>query len=533
MPQPADFLIAHARALTMDADIPRAEAVAVRGNRITFVGSNAEAQSYRGPHTRVVDAQQCTLLPGFIDAHFHLMGGSLDLSDAQLENVKTLTELRAAVQTFAAQNASLPWRVGRGLKYAVLAHDRLARQQLDDLITDRPLIVYAYDYHTAWANTKALELAGILRGGKESAPNSEIMRDAAGVATGELREGGAIDPVENLIPKPDAARNRALLQRGLKFIAQTGVTSVHNMDGDMERLALYAALEDVGEMTLRVYVPYSVTPETTAEQLVEAVEMKNVQGDYVRGGAAKFFMDGVIESYTALLLAPYADLNTWGDANYSAEHFARMALECDRRGLQIHVHSIGDAATRRTLDGFEAAQRANGRRDSRHRIEHIELIHPDDIPRFKPLGVIGSMQPYHCPPAADGSDVWPERVGRERWPLSFAWQTLREAGVHLAFGSDWPVVNYNPMLGVHAALNRQPWAPGQPEQRQTLMDTLASYTRDAAYAEFMENQKGQLRVGWLADMVLLSADLEQTPAEAVAEVHPVLTMVDGRVVYEG
>jgi hypothetical protein len=197
------------------------------------------------------------------------------------------------------------------------------------------------------------------------------------------------------------------------------------------------------------------------------------------------------------------------------------------------VHSIGDAATRQTLDGFEALQRANGSRDRRHRVEHIELIHPADIPRFKQLGVLGSMQPSHCPAAADGSDVWPARVGRERWPFSIVWQTLREAGVHLAFGSDWPVVNFNPMLGVHAALNRRPWAPGQPEQRQTLMDTLAGYTRDAAYAEFMGGRKGQLRPGRLADLVLLSADLEQTPAEAVAEVHPVLTMVDGRVVYEG
>jgi predicted amidohydrolase YtcJ len=165
-----------------------------------------------------------------------------------------------------------------------------------------------------------------------------------------------------------------------------------------------------------------------------------------RGGAAKFFMDGVIESYTALLLDDYEGRPGYrGDANFSAEHFTRMATEADRLGLQIFVHAIGDAAVRRTLDGFEAAQRTNGRRDSRHRVEHSELIHPDDLPRFKELSVIASMQPLHAPLTATGADVWPVRVGASRWDRSFAWRSLRAAGATLAFGSDWPVVSQNPM----------------------------------------------------------------------------------------
>ncbi len=210
-------------------------------------------------------------------------------------------------------------------------------------------------------------------------------------------------------------------------------------------------------------------------------------------------------------------------------------MEADRLGLQIFVHCCGDGAVRRTLDGYAYAQQVNGRRDSRHRVEHIEAIHPDDIPRFAQLGVIGAMQPLHAPlhpdGGDDGGDVWPARAGTHRWPYSFAWQTLREAGMHHTFGSDWPVVSMNPMLGIHAARNRKPWAVGQPVQAQTLYDTLVGYTRDGAYAEFQEQTKGTLRTGMVADVVILDADLFTTPDEALQEVKALLTMCDGRVVW--
>ncbi len=361
---------------------------------------------------------------------------------------------------------------------------------------------------------------------------------ADGTATGELREGGAYRPLMDLIPPPDLAQKRAALQRGMAVAARLGITSVHNMDGNAEQIGLYAAMEDAGEMTLRVYVPYSVTPATPLAALAEAAEWRaNYQGDFVRAGAVKFFMDGVIESYTALLLEPYADRPGWlGDANYSAEHFNRLAVEAERLGLQMFVHAIGDAAVRRTLDGYAAALQANPGRAAgagRHRVEHIEVIHPDDLPRFAALGVIASMQPLHAPADAGGSDVWPARVGAERWPLSFAWQTLRQHGARLVFGSDWPVVSQSPLAGVQAAVTRRPWQPGQPEQRQTLHDTLIAYTRDAAYGEFQEDVKGQLAPGFLADLVLLSEDLEGVGPETIGEVKPVLTVCDGRVVYEG
>jgi predicted amidohydrolase YtcJ len=293
-------------------------------------------------------------------------------------------------------------------------------------------------------------------------------------------------------------------------------------------------LEDLGEMSLRVYIPYSITPKTTEAQLAEAVTMRDdFQSDMVRGGAVKFFMDGVIESYTALMLEDYVGQpgNT-GEALYSSEHFSRMAAAADELGLQIFVHAIGDAAVRRTLDGYAAVIEQNGRRDSRHRLEHIELIATNDLPRLAELGVIASMQPLHAPDESQGSDVWPSRVGPERWPLSFAWQTIRNAGARLVFGSDWPVVSMNPFQGMAHAMGRVPWLPGQPEQRQSLTKTLAAYTRDAAYAEFQENQKGQIRPGYLADMVLLSDNILNLTAEEIGEVRPFLTVCDGRIVFE-
>jgi predicted amidohydrolase YtcJ len=536
MPQPADLIIAPARVYTLDPDNPQAEAVAIRGRHIVFVGSVADATAWRGPGTRLIDGQGCTLLPGFIDSHFHLLLGSIELADMQLSEVTSLGHLAASVHLFDGDHPDEPWLVGRGLRYSLVPdHQSLTRQQLDAIIADRPLLLFSYDVHTAWANTEALRRANILTGGEPGGPNSEIVRAADGLATGELREPGAYELVFKLIPLPDDLKKRAMLQRGLAQAAKVGVTSIHNMDGDMAQLLLYAALEDTGELTLRVYCPYNVTPDTPPESLAEAVAMRQAfQSNMVRSGCVKFFMDGVIETYTGLLLDDYTGQpGNHGGALFSAEHFTQVATEADRLGLQIFVHATGDGAVRRALDGFEAAQRSNGRRDSRHRIEHIELIHLDDLPRFAELGVIASMQPAHVPlQTPDDPDVWPARVGPERWGRSFAWQALRQAGARLAFGSDWPVAPPDPILGLHAALNRRPWQPGLPDQRQTLADALAGYTRDAAYAEFQEHAKGQLKVGMLADMVLLSADIFARPPEEIDRVQPVMTVCNGRIVYE-
>jgi predicted amidohydrolase YtcJ len=531
MIQPADLIITNARALTLDPAEPHAEAVAVAGARIAFVGSSADAERLGGSATRVIDARGRTLLPGIIDTHYHLQIGSLKLDDIRFEAARSYDDVVDAVRAYAATHAHQPWLAGYGVNYNALPGQGLTRQDLDQIVADRPLLIVAFDLHTAWANTRALELAGLLQGGF-CEPGNQIVMAADGTASGELREPGAYNQVTALLPAPGEAQTRALLHKGLAEAARYGITSIHNMDGDMAQMTRYLALEDRGELSLRISVPYLVTPDTSLESLGEALAMRAAGTELVRGGRVKFFMDGVIESGTALLLDDYADHpGHRGAAIFSAEQFTLLATESDRLGLQIAVHAIGDAAVRRVLDGFTHARRANGQRDSRHRIEHIELLHPDDLPRFQELGVIASMQPLHAAVSEPGQ-VWARRVGGERWGRGFPWQTLRESGAHVVFGSDWPVVTQNPFLGMHAALARQPWAPGQPRQAQTLEATLAAYTRDAAYAEFQEHVKGQLRAGMLADVVLLSGDLETTPIGQLADLTTALTICNGRIVYE-
>ena len=529
MSQTADFIFKNAKVFTSDDSNPRAEAVAVMGNRILFTGTNEGIEKYRSGKTRVIDGQGHTLTPGFIDSHFHLLWGSIWLGSAQLYSVTNLDQLKDVLTDFAVNNKTNAWVDGRGIKYNIVS----TRQELDAIIPDRPVYINAYDGHTSWANTKALEMAGILHPGKEIGPNGIIVRDENGLATGELRESDAMRAVADLLPEPDAARKRELLKLAIKNINATGVTSVHNMNGDMEELMYYAALEDAGEMTLRIYTPYWVKPETKEDDLKEAAVMAGVQGEYARGGAAKFFMDGVWESYTAFTLEPYADdPKARSEGIYSLEHFTRMAELCDKMGLQIFVHCCGDGAVRRTLDGYEAVQKKNGKRDSRHRVEHIEVIHPDDLPRFKQLGVIASMQTSHAPFSIKEGDVWPTRVGEQRWPLSFAWRDIKNAGAQLALGSDWTVAPFDPMINAHVALNREKWSPTDPDQRLTLEEVILGYTRDAAYAEFKEHEKGLIKEGYLADLVLFSHDLFSLPSEEILSAKPVLTLVNGQVVYE-
>lgn len=535
MTKTADLIFTNAKIFTANPAQPWAQAVAIEHNRIVCVGSNADALSWRGQHTRVIDAQNNTFLPGINDSHYHLLSGSLHLDAMLCEEVRAFDSLTKTIQQFAAQNPDREWLDGYQLAYNMgPAHTPLTRQHLDSILANRPIFILAYDGHTAWVNTNTLQRAGILRGG-ECGPNSEIVLDEHGEATGELRERGAFQHITKLLPKPDANQKRALLHQGLRQAAELGVTSVQNMDSRDDLPLLAAALEDVGELTLRVYLPFDIKPQTPFDALAgQAVEMRRAyHTDMVRAGSVKFFMDGVIEAYTGLLVEPYADNPaTCGDANYTPEHFSRLAVEADRLGFQIFVHAIGDLAVRRVLDGYALAQKTNGKRDSRHRVEHIELIHPDDLPRFAELDAIASMQPLHCPAAADDTDVWTQRVGEGRWGLSFAWETLRQAGARLVFGSDWPIVTQNPFLGIHHAVNRKPWRPHLPEQRQTLANALIAYTRDAAFAEFQEHHKGQIRENYLADLVLVNADMFAAPPETVGAMKPLLTMCDGRIVYE-
>lgn len=521
----ADFIIKNANVFTSDETNPHAEAVAVKGNRLIFVGKNADVEAFYGKSSRIIDGKGCTLTAGFIDTHVHLLSGATWMGYAELSQVYDKDALKKSLREYAQNSPDREWVIGWRAHYEVVS----TRQELDEVFPDKPVYIRSSDAHTAWANTKAFEIAGILEeGGGEG-----VIRDANGVATGELREVEAMKAILNIIPPPDEAFIRKQLKAAVQGFNRTGITSIHNMNGDMKDLMVYAAAEDAGELNLRVYVPFEVKPEAAESDLKEAVEMAKVQGEFVRGGAVKFFMDGVWESFTAFNIKPYADEpNLVVEPLFSLEHFTRMAAACDKFGLQIAVHCCGDGAVRQTLDGYEEVQRLNGRRDSRHRIEHVEVCQPGDMPRFKELGVIASVQLSHAPLRLDDAGVAKPRLGEERWKYWQPWRDLKNAGAMLSLGSDWTVVPYDPMTHLYVALNRKKYTPESTDQRLTLEECILGYTRDAAYVEFMENEKGQVKEGYLADLVLFSHNLFELPPQEILNAKPVLTMINGKIVYE-
>ena len=547
-----DTLIVNASVWTGDPAQPRAEALGLLGDQVAFVGSGGEARALRA--ARTIDAAGRSVLPGFIDNHQHLFFASAELDNLSVQGAHDFPALQAAVREYAHASPQREWLCVSHVQYGALPAGGLKRQHLDALSPGRPLVLMDYSYHTAWANTRALELAGLLHGG-HSGPGSEIVRDGSGAASGELREPDAFGPVLALTgtwgratraythggsgeaAPQHLAADQAVVARGLAHLASLGITSLQNMDGDAHQFALYRRMEAEHTLSARVSVPLMVRPDTAPGDLSALAELSlRYHSDWVRGGRLKFFMDGIVENGQAFMLSPYATLPGHGAPLFGAEQFAELATQGDRLGLQLGIHAIGDAAVRRTLDGLAAARRRNGPRDARHRIEHIETIHPQDLPRLAELGVTASMQPGHVPGTGEVPlSPWLETVGPGRWATAFPWRTLRRLGTRLTFGSDWPIISPDPVVGLRAALTRQPWQPGDPDQRLTLDEALHAYTTASAAAEFMEHRKGTLKVGYLADVVMLSRaldDIDHTDPADFGDVRAELTIAGGRVVYE-
>ncbi len=540
--QPADLVLIHGRIYTSAPARPWAQAIAIRGARIVAVGNDAEMKALRGPRTRVIDLAGRMAMPGIIDSHIHFLDGSLALGQFSLDDAYTLEEIQGRVRDYAASHPELEWLLGRGWVYDAFKPPGLpTRQMLDAVVPDRPVVAECYDGHSVWVNSKALALAGITRDTPDVKQGGvvvgTVVRDPqTGEPTGVLKEE-AVNLVRKAIPPPSRQSQLAALRAGLAEANRQGLTSVVNASGSREEMELYDELRRGGLLTVRMTAALMMEPKlsnTTVAQYEEA--RRRFHDEWVRAGVIKAFMDGVAESHTAAMLEPYADdPKTSGSLNYSPEQFRENVLELDRRHFQVMTHAIGNRAVRVTLDAYEGAAQVNGARDRRFRIEHIENIHPADIPRFGQLHVIAGMQPYHCYPEPNLLNIWARNIGPERLPYSFAWHDLAASGARLAFGSDWPVVSLNPFIGIQNAVTRQdasglPAAGWVPHQKVTLDQTLAAYTRDAAYADFQDEVKGTLEAGKLADVIVLSQNLFEIKAVDIGKTMVLVTIVGGEVV---
>jgi predicted amidohydrolase YtcJ len=535
---PVDLIVINGQVYGADRD-ELSEAVAVRGNKVVRVGTNREIQRLRRAQTTVIDAKGGAVVPGFNDAHAHLVSGGLSLDQVNLSDATTVDDIKDTIRAWAEAHPERQWITGRGWYYQPFNGAMPTRQLLDSLVPDRPAYLVAYDGHTGWANTAALKAAGITRA-TTNPKDGLIVRDARGEPSGALKEA-AMALMSKVAPQPTEEDRLAAIGAAMAEAHRLGITSVQDAGGPASDLALYDDLRKRNKLTLRVYQALRADATLTEAGLdeLERVRTRFADDPLLKTGAIKLVADGVIESHTAAMLAPYANRPAIkGDARFTPAQMNAVVGMLDRRGWQVMTHAIGDAAVRMTLDAYEAAAKINPRRERgrRHRIEHIETIDPTDIPRFGRLGVIASFQPVHATPSPTPGDVWSTNIGADRADRGWLWNSIARTGGPLAFGSDWPVMTFDPKMGLHVAVTRTtedglPKGGWIPAERLTLRRAIQVYTRDGAWASFDELRKGILARDMLADIVVLSDDIFSAPPARLTTTEVVVTIADGKVVY--
>ena len=533
----ANLVLFNGRIWTGNEKSPWAEAVAIRDNKIVRVGKNADIKSLISKATKVIDLGGRLVTPGFNDAHTHFLGGSLDLTEINLIGARSLEVMQSRIVEYARQHPNEAWLTGAGWEYSSFSRQRLpTRVDLDAVIKDRPVYLRAYDGHTGWANSRALELAGITSATKFDG-FGEIVRDEKGEPTGVFKEG-AQGLVRKLIPNASHDKQLEALRQGMKLATSLGITSIQNASGSVEELALYQELLARGELTLRASIAFSMGKTLTDEKLAQMISLKEkYRGNpMLRAGAVKFVLDGVIESHTAAMLEPYSDdPKLQGEPSYQVQIYNDLVTRCAKAGFQIYTHAIGDRAVQMALDAYEKIRQGIKQPDLRSRIEHLETVSAHDIPRFARLGVLASMEPIHADP--DTIDVWSKAVGDERLKRAFPWNELQKNGARLVFSSDWPAtISVDPMRGLHNAVNRRtiegnPSGGWIPEQRVTPDQALRAYTVTGSYASFEEKIKGIIAPGMLADIIVLSQDIFKIDPLKIHETRVVLNVFDGKIIY--
>jgi predicted amidohydrolase YtcJ len=537
----ADVLIHNARVYTVDDARPWAEAVALQADKIIWVGDEVDAAAYRDADTEVIDAQGRLLLPGFIDSHNHIRYGN-EPNSVDLSSAESLAAVQETIQAFASAHPELPWISGGGWLYTAFPGDGLPRAEyLNGLTQGRPAFFLSYDAHTAWLNTKAMEAIELEAGSELSAEAEVVVDPESGAPTGVIQAVVSLGEA-NLAMKrlrqnfPEGDRLQRSLEASLLQALGYGITTIIAPQTGLDELDTFVAARDAGTLKARVqtalFHPVG-TPASDLPAFSAAAEALN--DDRLRVSAIKLYVDDVIEAHTAALLEPYSDQpEESGETFYPPEAFRALVARLDAAGHQLFIHAIGDRGNRIALDALEHAQKVNGQRDSRHQLVHVELVAPEDQPRFAELGVTACMQPRHVLPESNGQ--WIAAVGPDRLRYAFPWKSLHEQGARLAFSSDWDVSEMNPLVGIYSAVTRQGLggeAPGGwvPEERVDLETAIRAYTINGAYANFVEGNRGSIRAGQYADLILLSKNLFEIPPSEFLETRVDLTWVGGELVY--
>ncbi|MER5983924.1 amidohydrolase [Streptomyces sp. NPDC001787] len=540
---PADLVLTGGPVLTMDPARTRATTLAVTGDRITAVGHD-EVRELIGPRTEVVDLAGRLLVPGFQDAHIHPVTAGLELAQCDLTDTRTAADTIAAVRAYADRLPEQEWITGGGWSMDAFEGGAPTRDLLDAVVPDRPVHLVNRDHHGAWVNSRALELAGITRDSPEPA-DGRIERDGRGEPTGLLQEG-AMDLVARLTPRSTPADRLAALLRAQRILHGYGITAwqdaIIGSYGSMDDAAdAYLTAARDGSLTARVAGALWWDRERGAEQIPELVARRaELSAGRFRAGSVKIMQDGVAETGTAALLTPYLDACGCATANSGTSFIDPVALrgyvtELDALGFQAHFHALGDRAVREALDAVEAARAANGRRDTRPHLAHLQVVHPDDIPRFRELGATANIQPLWAAHEPQMDELTIPFLGPERAALQYPFGALLSAGATVAAGSDWPVSSADPLHGIHTAVNRiTPGGEGPaflPGQRITLTSAIAAYTAGSAHVNHLDDT-GSLRAGALADLVVLDRDPYAGPADEIGATRVLHTYVGGRKVHD-
>ena len=547
----ADLAFVNGAVYTVDAARSRAAAVAVKDGRIVAVGSDATIREHVGPATRVFDLDGRMLLPGFQDAHVHPPSGGLEMLQCDLNDVYTKQQYLDIIATYAAAHPDRDWILGGGWYMSAFPRGAPDRDSLDAIVPDRPVFLSSRDGHSAWCNSKALERAGISEATADPS-DGRIERDERGSPSGTLHEGAM-----NLVatPEPTGDEVREGLRLGQQYLHSLGITAWQDaiVGGHYDTLEVYRSFAGSGELTARVVGALWWDRHRGEEQIDELIHRRD-GGDVgrFRATSVKIMQDGIVENFTAGSLQPYLDehgepTDNAGLSFVEPEALKRAVTRLDAEGFQVHFHALGDRAVRESLDAVEAARQTNGPSDHRHHLAHLQIVHPDDIPRFRALGAVANAQPLWACYDPQMTELTIPFLGEERTSWQYPFGSLVRAGATLAFGSDWSVSTPDPMAEMHIAVNRRvgtshPVLGGHgpqgdeevflPDERLDLATSIAAFTIGSAYVNHLDGVTGSIEVGKFADLAVVDRDLFAHPPEEIADARVDATFVEGVAVFE-